>query len=151
MSSSLSGDHQGCTAVFIRLHVRGLRFTSISSMHKLSCVRQGARAISGVSCYRDHVYAVKIFHACLLIFLISSSSSLGWTEPQPDLVLKGVITHADDHSYREVPFTVPAGITRLTIDFSYTTRDQHTTIDLGLFDGERFRGWSGGNKAAFTI
>jgi len=25
MSSSLSGDHQGCAAGFIRLHVRGLR------------------------------------------------------------------------------------------------------------------------------
>jgi hypothetical protein len=97
------------------------------------------------------VYAVKIVHAGLAILLMCSSSSLGWTEPEPDLVLRGVITHADNHSYRDVPFTVPADITRLTIDFSYTTRDQHTTIDLGLFDGERFRGWSGGNKATFTI
>ncbi|MEK7214483.1 MAG: CehA/McbA family metallohydrolase, partial [Chloroflexota bacterium] len=40
---------------------------------------------------------------------------------------------------------------RLTIEFSYTARDQRTVIDLGLFDPECFRGWSGGNKSAFTI
>jgi hypothetical protein len=52
---------------------------------------------------------------------------------------------------------VPAGTTRITVDFDYTTRDAHTTIDLGLLgpDGFRgqdgFRGWSGGNKRSFTI
>ncbi len=46
---------------------------------------------------------------------------------------------------------MPKGVTRVTVDFSYTERDKHTTIDLGLFDGERFRGWSGGNKSSFTI
>jgi hypothetical protein len=39
----------------------------------------------------------------------------------------------------------------MTIESSYTERDKHTTIDLGLFDGERFRGWSGGNKNSFTL
>jgi len=56
-----------------------------------------------------------------------------------------------------VPFEVPAGTTRITVDFDYTTRDAHTTIDLGLlgpdeFRGQNgFRGWSGGNKRSFTI
>jgi hypothetical protein len=35
MSSSLSGDHQGCAAGFIRLHVRGLSFSSIAD--RMSC------------------------------------------------------------------------------------------------------------------
>lgn len=61
-------------------------------------------------------------------------------ESKPDVVLTGAITRANDHTYRELPFTVPAGITRLTIAFSYTGREEHTNIDLGLFDGERFPG-----------
>lgn len=69
----------------------------------------------------------------------------------PDLVLHRTVTYADHQTYIELPFEVPQGITRVTIESSYTERDQHTTIDLGLFDGERFRGWSGGNKTSFTI
>lgn len=68
-----------------------------------------------------------------------------------DIMLKGSIAGADNQTYVEVPFAVPEGIGRLTVAFSYTGRDQHTVIDLGLFDPERFRGWSGGNKAGFTL
>jgi predicted metal-dependent phosphoesterase TrpH len=77
--------------------------------------------------------------------------------PMPDVILKGTLSGADNHSYRLVPFTVPAGTTRITVDFDYTTRDQRTTIDLGMLgpDGfhraDGFRGWSGGNKRTFTI
>ena len=61
------------------------------------------------------------------------------------------MTRADHQAYREVPFKVPAGTTRLTVDFAYTGKDQKSVIDLGVRDPQRFRGWSGGNKAAFTI
>jgi hypothetical protein len=40
MSRSLSGDHQGCPAGFIRLHVWGLRSFCRSS--ELSCCASGA-------------------------------------------------------------------------------------------------------------
>jgi hypothetical protein len=66
------------------------------------------------------------------------------------LTLTGTITHANNQTYVEVPFQVPANTARITVDFSYG-REQHTTIDLGLFDPQRFRGWSGGNKASFTL
>ncbi len=75
----------------------------------------------------------------------------------PDAVLKGTLTGADHQTWRLVPFRVPDGTTRITVDFDYTTRDQRTTIDLGLlgpdgFQGpDGFRGWSGGNKRTFTI
>src|SRR5581483_11709504 len=94
---------------------------------------------------------MKIINAGAVILLMFCAGLLVGAESAPDLILTGVITHADNHTYHEVPFSVPSGIARLTIEFSYTTRDAHTTIDLGLFDGERFRGWSGGNKGAFTI
>jgi Phosphoinositide phospholipase C, Ca2+-dependent len=73
------------------------------------------------------------------------------------LVLHGTLTGADNQTWRLVPFEVPEGTTRITVDFDYTTRDLRTTIDLGVLgpDGFRgqdgFRGWSGGNKRGFTI
>jgi hypothetical protein len=71
--------------------------------------------------------------------------------PPPDVTLTGAMTGADHQTYREVPFRVPAGVTRLTVEFAYTGKDQKSVIDLGLRDPQRFRGWSGGNKARFTI
>jgi predicted metal-dependent phosphoesterase TrpH len=67
------------------------------------------------------------------------------------LTLKGVMTGADHQTWREVPFTVPAGTTSVTVAFDYTGQDQKAVIDLGIRDPQRFRGWSGGNKAAFTL
>jgi hypothetical protein len=78
-------------------------------------------------------------------------------ERAPDVVLRGALSGKDQHTYREVPFDVPAGTTRITIDVGYTGREAKTTIDLGLLgpgsfaaqDG--FRGWSGGSKHRFTV
>lgn len=67
------------------------------------------------------------------------------------LTLTGVMTGADHQTYREVPFRVPAGTTAVTVEFAYTGKDQKSVIDLGLRDPQRFRGWSGGNKARFTV
>ena len=88
----------------------------------------------------------------LLAILIALTATNGHAQQSsPDLVLRRTVTYADRQTYIELPFEVPEGITRITIESSYTGRDQHTTIDLGLFDGERFRGWSGGNKTVFTL
>ena len=67
------------------------------------------------------------------------------------LTLSGVLTGADHQTYREVPFQVPAGTTSVTVAFAYDGKDQKAVVDLGLRDPQRFRGWSGGNKAAFTL
>jgi hypothetical protein len=74
----------------------------------------------------------------------------------PDLVLRDTIPDAAYRTYRLLPFDVPAGVKALEVRFDYTGRDVRTTIDVGLlgpgekFDSE-FRGWSGGNKRAFTL
>ncbi len=68
----------------------------------------------------------------------------------PDLVLTGTIEGMDHQTYREAPFDVPRGVSRVTIRFDYDKTD-HTVIDLGLFDPERFRGWSGGSKLLLTL
>ena len=86
--------------------------------------------------------------ACLLVWL---QSCAGQAQQAPSVVLEGAVTDADAQTYLELPFHVPGGVSRITVDFSYTDRDKHTSIDLGLFDPERFHGWSGGNKNIFTL
>jgi hypothetical protein len=72
-------------------------------------------------------------------------------QTRPDIVLKGSVSGKQNNSYVEAPFAVPEGIVSITVTFHYTEKDQHTALDLGLFDPERFRGWSGGNKDHFTL
>jgi hypothetical protein len=72
-------------------------------------------------------------------------------ETKPSLELQGSISYANRQTYLELPFAVPAGTTRVSVSLTYTQRELHTNIDLGVFDPERFRGWSGGNKSFFTI
>ncbi len=74
-----------------------------------------------------------------------------------DHILRGSLDGSDHQTYRELPFAVPKGVDRITVEFDYSGRDEKTTIDLGLLgpDGfagrDGFRGWSGGNKRRFTI
>jgi hypothetical protein len=70
---------------------------------------------------------------------------------QPNLVLHGTVKGNQNHSYVEAPFEVPSGTQRLTVSFRYTGKEERTTLDIGVLDPERFRGWSGGNKSSFTI
>jgi hypothetical protein len=66
-------------------------------------------------------------------------------------VLGGVIRGAQNQSYVQVPFQVPAGTERVTITFAYTGKEQHTTLDLGMLDPAGLRCWSGGNKSTLTV
>jgi hypothetical protein len=68
-----------------------------------------------------------------------------------DIVLSGVLTRADHETYKELPFEAPAGVERITVEFAYTGREEKAVIDLGLWDPQRFRGWSGGDKMRFTV
>jgi hypothetical protein len=89
--------------------------------------------------------------ATVLSLLLSVLTPQAPAQQAPDLTLKGTVTTADAQTYRELPFSVPSGTTRVTVDFAYTERDKKTSIDLGILDNERFRGWSGGNKSSFTL
>ena len=76
---------------------------------------------------------------------------LGSAQSPPDLVLTGDVTGAQNKTYFEIPFVVPAGTHRISVDFHYTGAEQRATLDLGIADPDRFRGESGGNKSHFTI
>ena len=87
-----------------------------------------------------------------VLLLCAFASTKGRAQQKkPDLVLRGTVTYADRQIYLELPFTVGKDVTRLSVELSYTEHDKHTNLDLGVFDTERFRGWSGGNKSFFTI
>jgi len=96
------------------------------------------------------------FAPAVLAGLLVCRASFAAAAVTPDLVLHGHLDGHDNQTYRSVPFDVPAGVTRISVEFSYTGKDDKTTIDLGLLgpDGFRsvdgFRGWSGGNKNRFT-
>ncbi len=87
----------------------------------------------------------------LIVALATASSALAGPSLPETLTITGVMTHADHEHYREAPFKVPPGTSRLTVEFTYTGKEQKSVIDLGVRDPERFRGWSGGNKQSFTI
>ncbi|OYU71533.1 MAG: phosphotransferase [Alphaproteobacteria bacterium PA2] len=69
----------------------------------------------------------------------------------PDLILTGTLLGKDHQTYREDAFRVPAGVRRLTLDFSYSGKSERTTLDIGLRDPVRFRGWSGGARSRLVV
>ncbi|TAJ68597.1 MAG: PHP domain-containing protein [Phenylobacterium sp.] len=90
--------------------------------------------------------------ASMIASAVASAAALvAFPAAAETLTLTGVMTGADHQTYREVPFRVPAGTTSVSVEFAYTGKDQKSVIDLGVRDPQRFRGWSGGNKAKFTI
>lgn len=93
----------------------------------------------------------------LLLGLVAASvvagppAPRGEAPPVPEQILTGTLTGADHEHYREVPFDVPEGVTRIDIRFAYDGKEQRSVIDLGLLDPERFRGWGGGSHPSFTL
>lgn len=85
-----------------------------------------------------------------IVPLLLAAAANAMPAPAADLTLDGRITGADHQHYRPVPFDVPPGVDRITVILSYD-KSNKTVIDMGLWDGERFRGWSGGARDRFTI
>ncbi len=88
----------------------------------------------------------------VFLFFIGFFSQTAVTQTHaPDLTLHGTVTRADFETYKELPFTVPSDVTRISVEYSYTDRDKKTVLDIGLLDPQRFRGWAGGAKSFFTV
>jgi predicted metal-dependent phosphoesterase TrpH len=68
-----------------------------------------------------------------------------------EVVLHGTVTGSQNNTYIEAPFEVPPGTQRVTLTFSYTGKEQRTTLDIGLLDPKGLRCWIGGNKSTFTV
>ena len=54
-----------------------------------------------------------------------------------------------------LPFTVPAGVQRISVGYSYTPFSAGPTtlnvVDIGIFGPTGFRGWSGGARRSFAL
>ena len=81
----------------------------------------------------------------------ASSAPTERASSRPDIVLEGDVRGTENNTYIEIPFQVPPEVQRVTIHFSYTGKDQHTALDLGLLDPAQLRCWSGGNKSTLTV
>jgi hypothetical protein len=68
-----------------------------------------------------------------------------------EIVLSASLTRDDHQTYRELPFTVPPGVQRMTVVLNYSGRDKKTVVDLGVRDPQGVRGWSGGAKQTIEI
>jgi hypothetical protein len=92
----------------------------------------------------------------LIAFLLAVFGAANAADRAPDVTLRDTIPDSAFRTYRLLPFDVPEGVKAIEVRFDYTGREARTTIDVGLlgpgetFD-QTFRGWSGGNKRAFTI
>jgi predicted metal-dependent phosphoesterase TrpH len=87
----------------------------------------------------------------LLLLVAAWSLTLRAQAQKPDVVLEGDVTVAQNHTHFFVPFLVPAGVHRISVDFSYTHRQEKTTLNIGIHDPNGFRGQSGSNKDHFTL
>jgi hypothetical protein len=67
------------------------------------------------------------------------------------ITLSGTVTAADKGTYQEHTFDVPAGATRIDVDFAYDNRGKGTELEVGLFDPQRFRGTSRFSKSHFHL
>ena len=98
--------------------------------------------------FRLPFYPILLFLCLSLVcpsFLAVAQSSAS------PILLQGDIRSSQNQTYVQVPFSVPAGVKRLTLTFAYTGKDQHTTLDLGLMDPSGLRCWSGGNKSLLNL
>lgn len=89
-----------------------------------------------------------LFRILVALLLVLAHAPAG--AQQADRVVSGEITGADHETYREIPFDVPEGVERITVRVAYDKANR-TVIDLGVWDPQRFRGWSGGNRDRFTL
>lgn len=85
----------------------------------------------------------------LIALFLALAPATAWSQ-QADQLVTGEITGADHQSYKTVPFDVPAGVERITVKLSYD-KTNRTVVDMGVWDPERFRGWSGGTRDRFTL
>ena len=92
-----------------------------------------------------------ILPALLLIAGPASAQDPAPGRGDPDIVLTGDVTRDGHQTYIELPFDVPEGTARITVEFDYDAGDARATLDLGLLDPNGFRGWSGGNKSGFVV
>lgn len=68
-----------------------------------------------------------------------------------EVVMTGTFSDKDAGRYLELPFEVPAGVTKMAVDVDWEGQGKGVYLVLGLFDPERPRGWGGLGKPHFVV
>src|SRR5579883_1444639 len=89
--------------------------------------RRGSKAALRLSPER-HPRSTLMLIRLLSAALLFSACAFACAQ-NPDLTLSGQLTGRDHQTYKLVPFDVPAGVDRITVEFAYTGREQKTTVD----------------------
>jgi hypothetical protein len=138
------------TLLNLRSHVRGCGVRQDALLQgKTTEITMVAGLRNGMSWLR--AFASLLFLLGVIAPACPAQAQTPIPERAPDLVLSGTMSQMDHQKYREVSFKVPKGTERLMVAFEYTGKAQRTTLDIGLRDPERFRGWSGGNKDRVVV
>ncbi|WP_238392654.1 CehA/McbA family metallohydrolase [Paenibacillus antri] len=67
-------------------------------------------------------------------------------------VFERYIAREEQSAYIEIPFRMPEGVEAVTVSYAVKAEGEgKATIDLGLRDETRVRGWSGGARKQFTV
>jgi hypothetical protein len=101
-----------------------------------------------------HFFARARLCGSLSLFLVCACAptlSPQESPSRPQVTLKGTVTYAQNHTFIDLPFDVPQGVHRLTVDIRYTDREKQTVLNTEISDPHGFRGTSGSNKNHFTI
>ncbi len=88
-----------------------------------------------------------------LLLLLLLLPSVALAEP---IYFEGTFSPADTASYERLEFEVPEGTTHIHVMYDYTVDGEQgsllrNVVDLGVYDPEHFRGWSGSEREAVTV
>ena len=69
---------------------------------------------------------------------------------------KGAFRSSDTPDWHYLPFRVPDGVRRISVKYDYEPTDtgigiSYNVVDIGIFDPDGFRGWSGGARRSFGL
>lgn len=94
---------------------------------------------------------MKILAAAILAAGLLDAMSGAPAAAPKTIVLSGRLTIADKGTYQEHAFDVPAGVSRIDVEFTYQNQRAGTELEVGLFDTQRFRGTSRFSKSRFHV
>lgn len=71
-------------------------------------------------------------------------------------VIKGSFDASNSKDWHYLPFEVPKGVRKIEVSYTYpdpisTPTVTKNVVDIGIFDADGFRGWSGGSRSSFQL
>jgi predicted metal-dependent phosphoesterase TrpH len=87
----------------------------------------------------------------LLTLTVAVPAAFSIQREPTTVTLSGIVTAQHKGTYQEHPFIVPAGVTRIDVEFTYQNKGAGTELEIGVFDPQRFRGTSRFSKDRFHI